>query len=210
MESIHEEARDGLTIKIFQDEDAQNPITDWDDLVTVACFHPHYNLSNTDKFSSLDEAKAYAESERAVVVPLYLYDHSGITISTGAFSCPWDSGLVGIAFIERHKALHEWGKTRMTPHVRMLAASYIEGTIKNFDDYLTGNVWGYVVEDEDGEDVDSCWGFLGDYDQTCGCLDEARSAADYHTRDRRNKHLAKVKAWIAHRVPLDCRQPCPV
>lgn len=30
-----------------------------------------------------------------VILPLYLYDHSGITISTGPFSCPWDSGQVG-------------------------------------------------------------------------------------------------------------------
>jgi hypothetical protein len=34
--------------------------------------------------------------ERTVVVlPLYLYDHSGLTISTSPFSCRWDSGQVG-------------------------------------------------------------------------------------------------------------------
>ena len=30
-----------------------------------------------------------------VILPLYLYDHSGITMNTCGFSCPWDSGQVG-------------------------------------------------------------------------------------------------------------------
>jgi hypothetical protein len=30
-----------------------------------------------------------------VILPLYLYDHGGITISCSPFSCPWDSGQVG-------------------------------------------------------------------------------------------------------------------
>ena len=29
-----------------------------------------------------------------VILPLYLYDHSGITMNTCGFSCPWDSGQV--------------------------------------------------------------------------------------------------------------------
>lgn len=34
-------------------------------------------------------------TDKYVILPLYLYDHSGITISTVPFSCPWDSGQVG-------------------------------------------------------------------------------------------------------------------
>ena len=30
-----------------------------------------------------------------VFLPLYLFDHSGITMNTSGFSCPWDSGQVG-------------------------------------------------------------------------------------------------------------------
>ena len=29
------------------------------------------------------------------IVPLYCYEHGNITVSTGAFSCPWDSGQTG-------------------------------------------------------------------------------------------------------------------
>lgn len=34
-------------------------------------------------------------TDKYVILPLYLYDHSGITISTEPFSCPWDSWQVG-------------------------------------------------------------------------------------------------------------------
>ena len=29
---------------------------------------------------------------QVVMLPLYLYDHGGLTMNTSAFSCPWDSG----------------------------------------------------------------------------------------------------------------------
>ncbi len=46
-----------------------------------------------------------------VILPLYLYDHSGITMSTGAFSCRWDSGQVGWIYAEKKKFIEETGYT---------------------------------------------------------------------------------------------------
>ena len=34
--------------------------------------------------------------------------------------------------------------------------------IETYDQYLEGDIWGYIVFDEDGEEIDSCWGFYGD------------------------------------------------
>jgi len=42
-----------------------------------------------------------------IMLPLYLYDHSGITMSTGKFSCPWDSGQVGWIYCTIEKAMEE-------------------------------------------------------------------------------------------------------
>lgn len=33
-----------------------------------------------------------------LLMPLYLYDHSGITISTSEFCDPWDSGQIGFIY----------------------------------------------------------------------------------------------------------------
>jgi hypothetical protein len=49
----------------------------------------------------------------------------------------------------------------MTPKVREKAIAYIEGHVKTFDQWVQGDVWGYQIMGEDGEVVDSCWGFFG-------------------------------------------------
>ena len=33
--------------------------------------------------------------QKFVILPLYLFDHSGITMNTTGFNCRWDSGVVG-------------------------------------------------------------------------------------------------------------------
>lgn len=40
-----------------------------------------------------------------------------------------------------------------------------------------GDVWGYVVTDPNGDEIDSCWGFFGDYDDE-HMINEAKAMAD--------------------------------
>lgn len=94
--------------------------------------------------------------EDYVILPLYLYDHSGITMSTGSFSCIFDSGQVGWIVCDNETIEREFDGDRD------LAEKCLESEVSVYDDYLTGNVYGFIVEDEDGEHVDSCWGFYGD------------------------------------------------
>lgn len=100
----------------------------------------------------------------AICLPLYLYDHSGITISHGKFSCPWDSGQVGWHYITKAKLEDEFDGDEAK------AMKCLEAELKTYDDYLQGNVWGYVIENEEGDDVDSCWGFYGDELEATGIL----------------------------------------
>ncbi|SNS23209.1 hypothetical protein SAMN05446037_1006135 [Anaerovirgula multivorans] len=50
-------------------------------------------------------------SEYAVILPLYLYDHSGITMSSSPFSCQWDSVQVGWIFCTKERFREETGYT---------------------------------------------------------------------------------------------------
>lgn len=98
-----------------------------------------------------------------VILPLGLYDHSGITMYIGSQPSPfdpggWDSGQVGWIYISKKKAREEYGKGKDT---LAKAEEYLRGEVKTFDQYLTGDVYGYIVEDEAGETLDSCWGFFG-------------------------------------------------
>ena len=106
-----------------------------------------------------------------VLLPVYLFDHSGITISTTPFSCPWDSGQVGFIYtnLKRVQEMgHNWKK--WSEKRREQVKEWLKGEIKTFDQYLRGDVYGFIVE-VDGEEIDSCWGFYGEDPRTNGMSD---------------------------------------
>lgn len=193
---MEEEYKD-LKITIEQDELAEDSREAFDHIGTMICFHHNYNLGDDHSYTDPKDAllsilgdytdweeyvgycdlpidELFIELEKiAYVLPLYLYDHSGITMSTSPFSCPWDSDQVGFIYAMKDYADKE------TPD----PVKYLEGEVKEYDQYLTGEIYGYIVEDpEEYVDEDSCWGFYG-YDY---CLEEAKSVADW-------MHTEKIK-----------------
>jgi len=107
---------------------------------------------------------------------LYLYDHSGITMNTTGFSCPWDSGKVGWIFITKEKARKEFSWVRITKKRLEKIEGYLKGEVETYDQYLTGDVYGYRITDTDTEEeVDSCWGFYGEE----YCMEEAVGITEY-------------------------------
>jgi len=157
-------------LKIYNDDDPQNPRTEWDNFGHMIAFHRRYTLGDEghgidiDDFDGWDALKKYLikEKEAAIIVPLYLFDHSGITINTTGFSCPWDSGQVGFTYVTRQEILDNWQEKRLTKDLKEKARSLLVAEVQNFDDYLTGNCYGYVLEDENGNEIWSCWGYSGD------------------------------------------------
>lgn len=176
-----------VLINIEQDEFAQNPRKEFCNAGTMVCFHGRYALGDEDhgiqesQFESWGELETYLWKKKnaAVVLPLYMLDHSGITISTTPFGCPWDSGQIGFIYISKEDAVAEWGKKICTKEVIKKATAYLQSEVETYNQYLTGDVWGFTVEDreaevdlteifeDDWEDEsrvntdDSCYGFYG-------------------------------------------------
>jgi hypothetical protein len=176
----------GYTVRIIQDEDAQNPRTDYDNAGVMVCFHGRYDLGDDSKkhdyesrdFNGWKELydQIVKDHRPVAILPLALIDHSGISMYVGDSAHwrdpgGWDSGQVGFAFVSRETALKEWGKKIVTKRVRELAEKCLRAEVETYDQYLTGDVYGFTIETPDGEDVDSCWGFYGlDY-----CITEAKN-----------------------------------
>lgn len=162
----------GYTLRILTDDNPESP-ADWENLGQIAYCSDRYTLG-TEHVSRdrLDEIAQGIEDGSLIGLPVYAYIHGGVTISTGAFSCPWDSGQCGFVYCTRKQAIAEWGDT---PDCETNALRVLRGEVKTFDQYLRGDVYGYVIEDKDGDVVDSCWGFYGiEYAE-----EEARSALNY-------------------------------
>jgi hypothetical protein len=158
----------GHTGRILSDEDGCNP-REWDNIGTMVCFHRRYELGDKDHGYRSGDFNGWDDMEKAIlrdhpgaiILPLYLYDHSGITMSTGPFSCPWDSGQVGLIFVSAKRIREEYGAKRISKKLRERVEGYLRNEVEEYDRYLRGECYGYVIEDEAGEEVDSCWGFLG-------------------------------------------------
>jgi hypothetical protein len=158
------------TLKIYIDPEPLNPRTESDNMGHMVCFHSRYSLGDEghgirqSDFDSWDEVEDYLikEMEAVVILPLYLYDHSGITMRTHSFNDRWDSGQVGFIYATRKDILDNWGGKKLTKELRQKAHDLLVGEVQDYDDYLTGNVYGYILEDESGEELWSCWGYAGD------------------------------------------------
>ena len=102
-----------------------------------------------------------------VILPVYLYDHSGITVSTSPYSCPWDSGQIGWTYCTPEMLRQEFGE--LTPENTENAKGLLAAEVEQYDLYLRGEVYGYTLE-EDGCEVDSCWGFYGEYPEVLNSI----------------------------------------
>lgn len=199
-------------LKIYQDSFLTSPREDCENFGTIVYKHSRYALGeetmddpvdwllekleiDEDRAYSLagkmgvpvysDQFREYLEnrfSKNFVWLPLYLFDHSGITISTTGFSCPWDSGQIGYIYVSKEKVRKEFGnqtsewrkKYHKGKGIMQIAKSLLECEIETFDKYLCGDVYGFKlfdIVDGEEEEIDACWGFYGDNWATNGMKD---------------------------------------
>jgi len=184
---------------VRHDDDTESP-REQDNVGTMVCWHKNYNLGDKREnprdsahdwalrlANQLDDTFEYGDdadtkelkkareiiNKHCVILPLYLYDHSGITISTEKFSCPWDSGQVGWIYCTLEK-----GKKEIGPDVdgalRESITKRLEREVKTYDDFITGQCWWFELQfkstEGEWETEDSCGGFIGDV-KTCGIRD---------------------------------------
>lgn len=175
----------GYTAKLEQDDCLDNPRTAWDNASKMVCFHRRHNLGDEQDEYKQNDYNSWAELEKAIIkrekpatiLPLYLMDHSGITIRVGSsdFSAcdpqGWDWGQVGFAYVPKNSPDL---KGLRGAKARERAEAIIRDEVGVYDQYLTGDVWSVLVEDPEGEPVASCGGFFG-----YGCaVEEAQRMLD--------------------------------
>ncbi len=175
----------GYTIRIVQDEDPRDPRED-SQLGIMAFFHNRYSLGDkehgikTSMFNGWDEMRDYIERtlKGVLIMPVFMYDHSGVTISVNGDTYPyndrWDAGQIGFIFTTSARIREWYNKKAISSKTAEKAKKHLLFEIDEYDQYLRGDVYGYVVEDKTGEQVESCYGFFGDE----WVVKEAKSTVD--------------------------------
>lgn len=175
-----EDGKHAVVGYLCQDDEPGDPRTEWDNMATMACWHSRYKLGDkqpsedgetflrnlasdyTDKDTDeMKPDKVWAIIEdHYFILPLFLYDHSGITMSTssGRFSAAdsagWDWGQVGWIYMTKEKAKQEMSRKvgkkfvpikRFTQEDTNRAFDILRGEVETYDMYLTGDVYGVCV-----------------------------------------------------------------
>lgn len=124
-------------------------------------------------------------SDKMVILPLYLYDHSEITMNCSDFNDPWDSCQVGFIYVTNEDIKREYGELSETAIEK--AETVLRGEVDIYDQYLRGEVFGIITYKFD-EKQDSCWDFYGELDEL------ADEAGDFLPDDVRNSIVEKLKS----------------
>ncbi len=179
-----------ITAQIEQDTDAESP-REWSNVGTIVTWHRRYNLGdeqpnldpqdwrrdlaathvNADYPDDITEEHVDRILEKHfIILPVYMHDHSGIALSTTGFSCPWDSGQLGWIYCTKEHGIKECDTVEA-------ATKCLIGEIETYSQFVSGDVWGFTIE-EDGDIIDSCWGFYGRDPKENGMTDNV--AKEYH------------------------------
>jgi hypothetical protein len=160
----------GNEVNIVGSDFAENPRQHGDNSTVIVAFHKRYHFDNESNLRSEDftgwqdmQQHIVSECDAVIVKPLYLYDHSGLSLSTAPFGCRWDSGQIGFIYMTRATADKDFGGdlTRAGAALDAEAAVYAQ--------YVSGDVHDVLVYDEDGNLIESLCGIYG--------ADEAESHA---------------------------------
>ena len=203
------------TLEIKRDNMSEDPRDEFN-LCSMICWHSRYKLGDNHNFENPDifmkhlylevVGKSWSDdhndywqdiyntlkkTDLILIKKINLYDHSGITVSTSddyPYNDRWDSGIVGFIYVTKKTIFEECGNIT-EENWKERADKYLEGEMERYDDYLRGDVYGFVLkkkiveqeicphcgevidEYEEDEEVDSCWGFYGDCLEDNGILD---------------------------------------
>lgn len=175
--------KDNKVLKIIQDSSDASP-REWDNISEFICFHRNYKLGDDhsidhEDYSSFQEMIEANTSPEDIVLSLYLYDHSVLSISSKPFSCRFDSGQIGYAVVKKETIIKEYGDDSIENRERAL--NVMLGEITTYDQYLQGDVYGFQLYEvsicDQGHEhenlIDSCYGFYGTDFKTNGLFEHA-------------------------------------
>ena len=166
-----------FTLRIDYENYPENP-REWDNFTKMICFHRKYRLGdkhyyNHSDYNNWEEMKKdiIKNENVGVILPLYLYDHSGITISTTPFSCNFDSGQIGFIYVTRETIFENIkGYKILTKKLKQIVTERLLNELKCYDQYLTGEIYSFEIL-RDNERLEYCGGY---YDKN-ECLEDGNN-----------------------------------
>lgn len=198
----------GYTIEIHVDYDCESPREFCDNAGTFTTAPrcesvPDYRKNKNNDAPWLDHwnQEAYKHDAEEDTSSEYAFDNLGAMLDkwqrdTGAVAIMLRSQYGGgfsetdneeranaVLWADADTIRKEWGKAdskrKPSKAQQNKALKILQSELKEFNSWVQGDCYGYIVKGADGEEVDSCWGFVGDSDY---CMAEAKSGIDWRIK----------------------------
>lgn len=181
----------GYWINIYYDELVDSP-SEWGD---GGLFLVHYHRDcwiEEKEYITKDEIADWYRGEneeieeRYWIWPVSAYIHSGVVLSIGSGrhfpDQQWDVSHVGAVLASKEEFEDE-----------EKAHQACESLVELWNDYLSGNIYGYYLENEENNSIEcGCSGYYGDYEKS-GLLDEAKKEIDREIEERCKDSIEEYK-----------------
>jgi hypothetical protein len=156
-----------LILKVTESECLENP-REWDNLGKMVFFHKRMNLGDdheyySDEYDNMQQLKNDILNYENVhtILPVYMYDHSGIVLSTAPFSCRFDSGQIGFIYATK-ESIDSMGCN--TDKIE----TYLKNELEIYSKYLNNENYQYEIYEiktcnlgcKHETLIDSCCGFF--------------------------------------------------
>ena len=171
-------SKDKWEIKIDYDEYSGSP-RDWDNLgeicVSSRCKYTKDESGLADseclEWSNAEADQKALEDKGYIVLPLSVYDHSGVSIYIGGICDRWDSGQIGWYIASKEKIREEYKVKRISKKLLEKVINVMTSEVETYNHYINGEVYTFTLS-HNGEEVDSCGGFYDSDDKYLGFLEE--------------------------------------
>lgn len=137
------------TVAKLEQKDLHKNPREQDNLGIMVCFCNKYSLGDktdlkSDDFKEWNEMKSYLvnEIQAEVILPLYLYDHSGIWMGTSTcypFNNRWDAAQIGFIYVTKIRLLNKYGKCDQ--EAKNLARKVLSAEVDAYSRYISGGRW---------------------------------------------------------------------
>lgn len=151
-----------------------------------------------DELSENEKLELIEDSGKVAIMPISIYDHSGVSMWLGSpltGGMGWDSGCVGFAYITIDDAAEYSCRILSEADWKKWAYSIMESEMEVYNDYLQGYVYGFEAVDENGDEIDSCWGYYGDLGKS-DMIEEAQGSIDNYIDKRAAKYEVDKKTFV--------------
>ena len=172
-------------LEIKQDVIFESP-RNWEKLTNILCFHKRYNLFDKHYYKS-EDYNSWEDFKKVLVkhfdpyliLPLYMYDHSGFCFDTKPFGCKFDSGQIGFVIVTKESYRECFDKKRISYKNQDVVLDIIKSEIQEYQYYVNCECYEYVISKTDtNEIIESVGGYLG----YKNCQTEGEKVLEYYNK----------------------------